>query len=152
MSKSRGKTIDLKDSTVSMAKKVRGMYGGPRGANEPGYVNLRHRPRRRSLERIEGHHFFEEMIAGSVQARTRVLGSGSCSIGWSAATMSSTPAADTTTLSRPVRRIVGLLQVPLVDESDTVRQYVPLLEQHLEASELPRVKNVRVATADPRFP
>ena len=40
MSKSRGNTIDLKDSADSVARKVRGMYGGPpRGANEPGDVN-----------------------------------------------------------------------------------------------------------------
>ncbi len=40
MSKSRGNTIDLRDSADSVAKKVRGMYGGPpRGANEPGKVS-----------------------------------------------------------------------------------------------------------------
>jgi tryptophanyl-tRNA synthetase len=39
MSKSRGNTIDLKDSAETVAKKVRLMYGGPpRGANEPGKV------------------------------------------------------------------------------------------------------------------
>ena len=39
MSKSRGNTIDLKDSSEIIAKKVRGMYAGPpRGANEPGAV------------------------------------------------------------------------------------------------------------------
>lgn len=39
MSKSRGNTIDLKDSARTVAKKVRGMYAGPpRGANEPGNV------------------------------------------------------------------------------------------------------------------
>src|SRR6185295_14467868 len=37
MSKSRGNTIDLKDSAETVAKKVRGMYAGPpRGAEEPG--------------------------------------------------------------------------------------------------------------------
>ena len=40
MSKSRGNTIDLKDSAETVAKKVRAMYGGPpRGANEPGKVD-----------------------------------------------------------------------------------------------------------------
>lgn len=39
MSKSRGNTIDLKDSAETVAKKVRRMYGGPpRGAKEPGKV------------------------------------------------------------------------------------------------------------------
>ena len=39
MSKSRGNTIDLKDSRDTVAKKVRGMYAGPsRGMNEPGKV------------------------------------------------------------------------------------------------------------------
>ncbi|MGY6157441.1 tryptophan--tRNA ligase [Paraburkholderia graminis] len=39
MSKSRGNTIDLKDSAATVARKVRGMYAGPpRGANEPGTV------------------------------------------------------------------------------------------------------------------
>jgi tryptophanyl-tRNA synthetase len=39
MSKSRGNTIDLKDSAEIVAKKVRRMYGGPpRGAKEPGKV------------------------------------------------------------------------------------------------------------------
>ena len=39
MSKSRGNTIDLKDSAETVAKKIRGMYAGPpRGANEPGRV------------------------------------------------------------------------------------------------------------------
>jgi tryptophanyl-tRNA synthetase len=39
MSKSRGNTIDLKDSARTVASKVRGMYAGPpRGANEPGEV------------------------------------------------------------------------------------------------------------------
>lgn len=39
MSKSRGNTIDLKDSAEIVAKKVRGMYAGPpRGAQEPGAV------------------------------------------------------------------------------------------------------------------
>ncbi len=39
MSKSRGNTIDLKDSAATVAKKVRRMYGGPpRGAKEPGKV------------------------------------------------------------------------------------------------------------------
>jgi tryptophanyl-tRNA synthetase len=39
MSKSRGNTIDLKDSAETVAKKVRSMYGGPpRGAKEPGRV------------------------------------------------------------------------------------------------------------------
>lgn len=37
MSKSRGNTIDLKDSAESVAKKIRGMYAGPpRGLEEPG--------------------------------------------------------------------------------------------------------------------
>jgi len=37
MSKSRGNTIDLKDSADTVAKKIRSMYGGPpRGATEPG--------------------------------------------------------------------------------------------------------------------
>jgi tryptophanyl-tRNA synthetase len=37
MSKSRGNTIDLKDDAETVARKVRGMFGGPpRGANEPG--------------------------------------------------------------------------------------------------------------------
>ena len=37
MSKSRGNTIDLKDSADVVAKKIRSMYGGPpRAANEPG--------------------------------------------------------------------------------------------------------------------
>lgn len=37
MSKSRGNTIDLKDSAETVAKKVKSMYAGPpRGANEPG--------------------------------------------------------------------------------------------------------------------
>ncbi len=37
MSKSRGNTIDLKDDAETVAKKIRGMYGGPpRGATEPG--------------------------------------------------------------------------------------------------------------------
>lgn len=40
MSKSRGNTIDLKDSAETVAKKVRSMYGGPpRGAHEPGKVD-----------------------------------------------------------------------------------------------------------------
>lgn len=40
MSKSRGNTIDLKDSAATVATKVRGMYAGPpRAANEPGRVN-----------------------------------------------------------------------------------------------------------------
>ncbi len=40
MSKSRGNTIDLKDSAEVVAKKVRSMYGGPpRGATEPGNVD-----------------------------------------------------------------------------------------------------------------
>jgi len=40
MSKSRGNTIDLKDSAETVAKKVRSMYGGPpRGMNEPGKVD-----------------------------------------------------------------------------------------------------------------
>ena len=40
MSKSRGNTIDLKDSAQVVAKKVRSMYGGPpRGATEPGKVD-----------------------------------------------------------------------------------------------------------------
>jgi len=39
MSKSRGNTIDLKDSAETVAKKVRRMYGGPpRGAKEAGKV------------------------------------------------------------------------------------------------------------------
>ena len=39
MSKSRGNTIDLKDSAEIVAGKVRGMYAGPpRGAKEPGTV------------------------------------------------------------------------------------------------------------------
>jgi tryptophanyl-tRNA synthetase len=39
MSKSRGNTIDLKDSAEIVARKVRGMYAGPpRGAKEPGTV------------------------------------------------------------------------------------------------------------------
>lgn len=39
MSKSRGNTIDLKDSVAMVASKVRRMYGGPpRGAKEPGRV------------------------------------------------------------------------------------------------------------------
>jgi tryptophanyl-tRNA synthetase len=39
MSKSRGNTIDLRDSAETVAKKVRSMYGGPpRGAKEPGKV------------------------------------------------------------------------------------------------------------------
>jgi tryptophanyl-tRNA synthetase len=39
MSKSRGNTIDLKDSAASVARKIRGMYAGPpRKANEPGTV------------------------------------------------------------------------------------------------------------------
>jgi tryptophanyl-tRNA synthetase len=39
MSKSRGNTIDLKDSAETVAKKIRGMYAGPpRGADEPGRV------------------------------------------------------------------------------------------------------------------
>ncbi len=39
MSKSRGNTIDLKDSAETVAKKVRTMYGGPpRRATEPGKV------------------------------------------------------------------------------------------------------------------
>ena len=39
MSKSRGNTIDLRDSADAVAKKVRVMYAGPpRGANEPGEV------------------------------------------------------------------------------------------------------------------
>lgn len=39
MSKSRGNTIDLKDSAETVARKVRRMYGGPpRGAREPGKV------------------------------------------------------------------------------------------------------------------
>ena len=39
MSKSRGNTIDLKDSVEIVASKVRRMYGGPpRGAKEPGKV------------------------------------------------------------------------------------------------------------------
>jgi tryptophanyl-tRNA synthetase len=40
MSKSRGNTIDLKDSAETVASKVRRMYGGPpRGAKEPGRVS-----------------------------------------------------------------------------------------------------------------
>lgn len=39
MSKSRGNTIDLKDSAETVTKKVKGMYAGPpRGATEPGVV------------------------------------------------------------------------------------------------------------------
>lgn len=39
MRKSRGNTIDLKDSAGAVAKKVRAMYAGPpRAANEPGKV------------------------------------------------------------------------------------------------------------------
>ncbi|MGH7665404.1 MAG: tryptophan--tRNA ligase [Gemmatimonadaceae bacterium] len=39
MSKSRGNTIDLRDSAETVAEKVRRMYGGPpRRANEPGKV------------------------------------------------------------------------------------------------------------------
>ncbi len=39
MSKSRGNTIDLKDSADTVARKVRAMYAGPpRAANEPGDV------------------------------------------------------------------------------------------------------------------
>jgi tryptophanyl-tRNA synthetase len=39
MSKSRGNTIDLKDGSDAVAKKVRAMYASPpRGANEPGKV------------------------------------------------------------------------------------------------------------------
>lgn len=39
MSKSRGNTIDLRDSAETVARKVRRMYGGPpRGAKEPGQV------------------------------------------------------------------------------------------------------------------
>ena len=39
MSKSRGNTIDLRDSAEVVARKVRGMYAGPpRGAKEPGAV------------------------------------------------------------------------------------------------------------------
>ncbi|MEO8924339.1 MAG: tryptophan--tRNA ligase, partial [Caldimonas sp.] len=39
MSKSRGNTIDLRDSADAVAMKVRAMYAGPpRGANEPGRV------------------------------------------------------------------------------------------------------------------
>lgn len=39
MSKSRGNTIDLKDSAETVAKKIKGMYAGPpRGATEPGKV------------------------------------------------------------------------------------------------------------------
>jgi tryptophanyl-tRNA synthetase len=39
MSKSRGNTINLKDDAETVAKKVRGMFGGPpRGADEPGKV------------------------------------------------------------------------------------------------------------------
>jgi tryptophanyl-tRNA synthetase len=41
MSKSRGNTIDLRDSAKTVASKVRGMYAGPpRGANEPGDVRM----------------------------------------------------------------------------------------------------------------
>ena len=40
MSKSRGNTIDLRDSAETVAKKVRGMHAGPpRSANEPGTVS-----------------------------------------------------------------------------------------------------------------
>jgi tryptophanyl-tRNA synthetase len=40
MSKSRGNTIDLKDSAETVARKVRGMYAGPpRAAMEPGKVH-----------------------------------------------------------------------------------------------------------------
>ncbi|MGH2632746.1 MAG: tryptophan--tRNA ligase [Tepidiformaceae bacterium] len=40
MSKSRGNTIDLKDSRETVAKKVRGMFAGPpRGMDEPGKVD-----------------------------------------------------------------------------------------------------------------
>ncbi|MFN0147005.1 MAG: tryptophan--tRNA ligase [Dehalococcoidia bacterium] len=40
MSKSRGNTIDLKDSREIVARKVKGMYAGPpRGQNEPGKVD-----------------------------------------------------------------------------------------------------------------
>ena len=40
MSKSRGNTIDLKDSAEVVAKKVKAMYAGPpRGLNEPGKVD-----------------------------------------------------------------------------------------------------------------
>ena len=39
MSKSRGNTIDLKDSAEIVARKIRGMYADPpRGAKEPGTV------------------------------------------------------------------------------------------------------------------
>ena len=39
MSKSRGNTIDLKDSAATVAKKVKAMYAGPpRGLDEPGKV------------------------------------------------------------------------------------------------------------------
>ena len=39
MNRSRGSTIDLNDSTDTVAKKVRPMYAGPpRGANEQGKV------------------------------------------------------------------------------------------------------------------
>lgn len=39
MSKSRGNTIDLKDSAETVAKKIKSMYAGPpRGATEPGKV------------------------------------------------------------------------------------------------------------------
>src|SRR5690606_35185334 len=39
MGKSRGNTIDLKDSAEAVAKKIKGMYAGPpRGATEPGKV------------------------------------------------------------------------------------------------------------------
>jgi tryptophanyl-tRNA synthetase len=39
MSKSRGNTIDLRDSAETVPIKVRGMYAGPpRGAREPGTV------------------------------------------------------------------------------------------------------------------
>ncbi|MFN0097000.1 MAG: tryptophan--tRNA ligase [Dehalococcoidia bacterium] len=39
MSKSRGNTIDLKDSRDTVAKKIKGMYAGPpRGLDEPGKV------------------------------------------------------------------------------------------------------------------
>ncbi len=39
MSKSRGNTIDLKDSAEAVAKKIKAMYAGPpRGLNEPGVV------------------------------------------------------------------------------------------------------------------
>ncbi len=40
MSKSRGNTIDLRDSADAVARKVRGMYAGPpRAATEPGKVS-----------------------------------------------------------------------------------------------------------------